>query len=298
MRQFISLLILLSFMDCMCQDFKLDMEFNPSFIEKSTLTVEKDSINCFISFNTKSFSEKKEISCFEIDSLKDFFRTYDYSVKTNGSSRRIRQYIDTKMLPDSNWIVLGKDTVRKDLQWNRGYIFDPDSNKYYSEIVMMSTYTDGITVHGQLSLEDTVKKINFFSPCNGEQHHFLTILLFRLMNQYFKNELTINYIERLEGYFGFGLGLKKLSNRPLTFKLYGFISLAEENDLIVFFDSLPKDRKVFIDMSNFGGMGTRFYENFIELNKTHNNIYWTNCSESVKKELMSLGFKESKFKQK
>jgi hypothetical protein len=285
-------------MDCLCQNFTLDMEFNPSFIEKSKLTVEKDSNSCFISLNTKSFSERKEISCFEIDSLKDFFKTYDYSVKTNGSSKYIRHYMDTKILQDTNWVVVKQDTVRKDLRNRLGYIFDPDSNKYYYEDVMMCTWTDGITVKGQLSNGDTVKKIYFFAPSKGEQNHFLAKLLFELMNQYFKNELTITYIERLEGYFGFGLGLKKLSDRPLTFKIYGVISLAEENDLIVFFDSLPKDRKIFIDMSNFSGMGTHFYENFIELNKTHNNIYWTNCSESVKKELMTLGFKESKFKKK
>ncbi|MEH0154520.1 hypothetical protein V6R21_10275 [Limibacter armeniacum] len=103
-------------------------------------------------------------------------------------------------------------------------------------------------------------------------------------------------MEQLEQYFDFRLGLKKLSNDPLTYKLYGSISVDEADELYDFFDSLPIDKVVLIDMSNFNGMGTMFDEDFLELSESHKKVTWINCSKGAKDTLERSGIKSKRIK--
>jgi hypothetical protein len=82
----------------------------------------------------------------------------------------------------------------------------------------------------------------------------------------------------------------------LTYKLYGSISSNELEELYVFFDSLPIDKEVNIDMSNFNGLGTMFDEDFLELSETHDLIRWVNCSEGAKRILKRAGINDDKYK--
>jgi hypothetical protein len=98
----------------------------------------------------------------------------------------------------------------------------------------------------------------------------------------FKEKETLYYIEKLECYFDLGLGLKKLNNSPLTYKLYGVINKNNENDLITFFEILPSDKKIYIDMSCVYDINSLLYDDFLKLSKTHQKLKWINCNKKSK----------------
>jgi hypothetical protein len=117
------------------------------------------------------------------------------------------------------------------------------------------------------------------------------------MNTAFKDEKTINYIEQLEQYFPHQLGLKKLSDKPLKYKLYGDISSDDSSELESFFESLPHNRDTFIDVSNFGGMGTMFYDDIKDYCDKNKRIYWVNPNKRALVVLNKIGIHNENIKQ-
>lgn len=242
---------------------KLTVDFYPSFITNSTLTIKKKSNGFTIQLHADKIKEKSftiDSNLVELDSF-----LVDYRFKHKGA-------IDT----------IGEEKK----------IEDGDTVVSY----LLSFGTDGINVYGKLKNVNDEKTFKFWSPDSGDKNHELIEILFKLMYEQFKSQESINYLEQLEQYFDFGLGLRKLNDNPLTYKLYGSISSNELEELYVFFDSLPIDKVVNIDMSNFNGMGTMFDEDFLELSETHDLIRWVNCSEGAKRTLKRAGINDDKYK--
>ncbi|WP_439185896.1 hypothetical protein [Carboxylicivirga taeanensis] len=242
---------------------KLTIDFKPSFIESSRLTIQQKSDDYLLTLETADFSDKSIVSDSALLNLSNYLRDYDFAHK--GS-------IDT----------IGQETV----------IENGDTTVYYH----LSMGTDGINVYGEVLENDQKKTFKFWSPDKEDTNHELIEILFSLMYTKFNKQKTVTYLEQLEQYFDFGLGLRKLHDNPLTFKLYGSISSNELDELYAFFDSLPVDKKVFIDMSNFNGMGTMFDEDFLELSESHKLIKWINCSENAKLTLKRAEIKKNRYK--
>lgn len=152
---------------------------------------------------------------------------------------------------------------------------------------------DGITVNGVLVDKYTERSFNFWSPQGGSNDQKLIGTLYKLLYNTFTKPETITYLEQLEGYFAFGLGLRKLKESPLTYKIYGSITSNEENELLDFFSSLPADKEVYFDMSNFNGMGTMFYDDFYTLCNKNRRIFWIDCSDSAKDDLTKAGIRST-----
>jgi len=148
---------------------------------------------------------------------------------------------------------------------------------------------DGISVKGVLIDNFGDRVFDFRSPRKGTIDQNLMSALYKVMYKAFTKPQTITYLEQLEGYFAFGLGLRKLNESPLTYKIYGSISSDEEKELLDFFRSLPTDKDIYFDMSNFSGMGTMFYDDFYTLCNRNRGIYWIDCSDSAKKHLAKAG---------
>lgn len=148
---------------------------------------------------------------------------------------------------------------------------------------------DGIGVEGVLVDNYNERSFNFRTPHRGSNDQKLISTLFKLMYKTFIKPETINYLEQLESYFPFGLGLKKLNESPLTYKIYGSITSNEADELSDFFRKLPIGKEIYFDMSNFNGMGSMYYESFKALYQRNRNIYWINCSDAAKKHLTKAG---------
>lgn len=241
-------LFLLSFIS-FAQINKLTIDFKPSFIHNSRLTLQTSPDGNLMTLEADVLTEESIVSDSALNHLNNYLEKYNF-VHTGA--------IDTI---DQKKIIENGDTV---VQYQ------------------IRIGKDGITVYGELLKNDQKKTFEFWTPNKGDKNHELIDILFRLMYAHFECPITINYLEQLEQYFDFGLGLRKLHNEPLTFKLYGSISANDKDGLHKFFDSLPDDFEVFIDMSNFNGMARMLDNDFRELTESHQLITFINCSENAK----------------
>ncbi len=263
MRTLLQIGFLLASISSFAQFDKLTIEFHPSFIENSTLAIEKQSDEFVMTIETESIEESVMVSKSNLTQLDSLLSVYNFEHK--GA-------IDT----------IGYEKV----------IENGDTVVYYQ----LSMGCDGIDVYGKLVKANSEKTFKFWSPDKEDKNHELIQILFGIMYKQFDNQNTTNYMELLEQYFDFGLGLRKLNDNPLTYKLYGTISSNELEELYAFFESLPIDERVYIDMSNFNGMGTMFDEDFLELSESHKLITWINCSVSAKQTLKRAEIKRNRYK--
>ncbi len=198
-----SLAILFLFLEILCfgqkpaADFILSIDFSPSFIYPSNVTISKTNVENLIELKIPELqiNNKTALANGDINAIVDFLKTYKFQIK--GST----------------------DTTDKHKEF-----IDGDSVTVYS----MSTGTDGITVNGTYKHEDIVNVFSFWSPRKDTENHKIIELIFHLLYKSFSEKETTNYIEQLEGYFSFGLGLKTISSNPLKYRIYGSISMNEE----------------------------------------------------------------------
>jgi len=259
MKRLFLLLFLFSTIDSFSQINSLAVNFKPSFIENSQLLIAKENSNYSITIQSSKISEK----CLLTDSLMSDLQLFlvDYSKQkfTLDSIERVKQ------------LEMAKDGgIRISI--------------------------DGIRVNGVLVDKHGERSFNIETPEKETIDNHLMSVLFKLMYSSFTKPETITYVEQLEGYFPLGLGVKKLSESPLSYKLYGSISSNEKKELSDFFRQLPTDKEIYFDMSNFNGMGTMFYESFKTLCERNRAIYWINCSAAAKRHLSNAGIVSTSIK--
>lgn len=228
----------------------LEIDFKPSFKENSLLSIEKEGKHYSLNLKKSTILEKVKIRAADIASLEKFFESYHFK-QTGPTDTVITTTINTN-----------GDTI-------------------ISEQILIGF--DGTIIEGKVELKSKTKIFKFWSPRKSSENHQLIELLFNLMNENFKKSSTINYLEDLEQCFRFGLGLKKMSDVPLKYKLYGSISSNEAEELYHFFESIPTTTSVYIDLSNFQGMGRMFDEDFLELIESKPNVYFIDCSKAATK---------------
>jgi hypothetical protein len=135
---------------------------------------------------------------------------------------------------------------------------------------------DGIEVRNFVSDKSSRNEFYFWSPNKGSQEHRIVEALLELSRAAFTDIKHIEYFESLEQYFDFGLPCKIVNKDPWEARIYGVLSVDDESTraLTEFLNSLPSDRPILIDMTNFQGMGTLFYPLFKELITRNKNIVW------------------------
>jgi hypothetical protein len=266
MRQLLTTLLLIFSTVCSGQtpasDFALSLDFAPSFIApcKVTIFCKPDSnrieFTIYKDINNGDMGLKTQaaLARTDLNTLEDFLKNYQFS--------------------KNSWRdKLGTDTI----------VFEGKT------MVVNTGGLDGITVNGSFTQNNDGREFSFWSPRKGSENNKLVKLIFTLLCKSFPEEKIINYIEQLEGYFPFGLGLKKISDNPLKYKLYGAITSHEEKEITSFINNLPSDRDVFIDLSNFNGMGTMFYPLFKSLTAKNKRIYWVKPSPKGLQQLCEIG---------
>ena len=152
--------------------------------------------------------------------------------------------------------------------------------------------TDGITVYNNITLDTSRNEFKFWSPRRNRnpQEHKLVEAILALSRRKFAMLKQQEYFESLEQYFDFGLPCKITSTNPLEVRVYGDLSANEEQELNTFVNSLPIDKPILIDMTNFNGMGTRFYPLFKSLLKRNPDIVWvTNTKGESLKQVQEIG---------
>jgi len=171
------------------QDFSFTWNISPSLAGRYyTVKINQNDSKREIQLRetvSKQFRTKK-IDKKDCDSLFSFLCKYDFSDKGSNTiaGPKFREYIDIKWMPDSNWVILQNDTVRRDLLEIK-YIYDKSQKKYYGEAQMMNTYTDGTDYFGEFITPNTERKFKIYCVRLTDKDYELNILIYGLVVKYF-----------------------------------------------------------------------------------------------------------------
>jgi len=196
-----------------------------------------------------------------------------------------------------------KDTSRTvaltdSVKLNKGD-FDDFFRKLGDEVNLLETKSnpesglDGIGVNNFVRNGNEHNEFHFWSPRKGTSEHKIIETWMRLVRNHFTALKHIEYFESLEQYFDFPLPCRITSRDPWEVRIYGVLSVDEERtrELTQFLDSLPSDKPVLVDMTNFQGMGTFFYPLFRNLIKRNGQIVWVVRDN---KELLEIGVNKNR----
>ena len=232
------------------------IDFSPAFVEKSQVTIEN------------------------INSI--------YSMTIMNSKVNETHYVSESMVAELNQLLADypqKKAIEDSLIHVRN--LEVMKNQKRIEGLHIVSNSDGIRVRLALADRNGSTSFTLDNPGKGTINETFIKLLFKLMNQSFWDYQTETYVEKLEGYFNFGLGVKKRDNS--NYKLYGWISSKEEKELNELFDQLPSDIPLYFNMQNFEGMDTMFYASFKSLCDKNPKITWSGCSDKVKQQFKEAG---------
>ena len=248
----------------MANDYVLTLGFGPSFMRASEISIQAkgDSglldMRVYRNYKTRetSIENKAAFPASKLIKLTTFLKNYKFQIKSS---------IDTV---GSHKVFVHGDSV---------LVYD------------INMGSDGINVHGDFNQNNITHKFAFWSPEKGTENADLMVVLFDLLDKVFTEQRMINYVEQLEQYFPHQLGLKKLSDEPLTYKLFGSITSNEKDELYNFLQSMPLNRKIIIDMSNYSRMGSMFFDEFNQYCASNRNIYWLNPTYQGLIDLYKIG---------
>jgi hypothetical protein len=169
------------------QDFKFKWQVRPSFSRAYTVKIERNESKSHILIKeiVANDSIKKKIDKSDCDTLVKFLKSYDFPVKGSTINGPIfRKYYDTKLLPDTNWVIFQGDSIRRKQLWWDGYSFDDDSNKYYTEIQKVITWTDGNTYEGEFIDYNNKKTFSVYCARISEKDYGLNKLILHFIIKY------------------------------------------------------------------------------------------------------------------
>jgi hypothetical protein len=153
---------------------------------------------------------------------------------------------------------------------------------------------DGIDVAFRFKTDSIDNRFSFLCPDPEDSTEFTIIkAIFNLLEHSYKLESTNNYIEILKGYFDFGLCVKRMSDNPLEYRFYSHLSSNEADEFYKLMESLPRDKPVIFDFSNFGGMGTMFYDDFEDFIEENPNVYWIVNNHTIK-QINEIGVEQNR----
>ena len=156
---------------------------------------------------------------------------------------------------------------------------------------------DGITIYFGYKSDTIDNKFSFMCPTPKDTTEFQLIKsLIYMFESVFEKESTNNYIEHLKGYFDFGLLVKHISDNPLEYRFYSHLSSNEAAEFYKLMESLPRNKPVIFDFSNFVGMGTMFYDNFEEFIEENPDVYWFvgKNNEHSKRQIKEIGINQNR----
>lgn len=249
---------------------------------------EKTSPQSVSSYSSLTFdfspanSEKLQVLIENINSI--------YTMTIMNSKINETHYISESLMAELNTILADfqqKQAIEDSLKRVRDLEFVNKLKQVGVNVLGFVPKPDGAQVHLAIADRNGSTSFALDNPDKGTINETIIKFLFKLMNQSFWDYDTETYVEKLEGYFNFGLGVKKQSNS--NYKLYGWISSKEEKELNELFDQLPSDIPLYFNMQNFEGMDSKLYKAFKSLCDRNPKITWSGCSDKVKQQFKEAG---------
>lgn len=174
------------------QNSEFQWHFSPSFNHAYTMKIKNNNNTNFSiqmnmpNFNDSILSKMSETDC---DSLIAFLSKYSFKTKDNCFILDIKkEYQNTKLLNDSNWILLNGDSIHITMLRLKGLMFDKETNKYYYESYRMNCITDGSTYKGRFLTNNQIKEYNIHSGRISDEDYKLNRIIGNLIKKYFSNQ--------------------------------------------------------------------------------------------------------------
>jgi hypothetical protein len=156
-----------------------------------TVKIEKKDTNCRIQINLPKSDDSicSKISKTDCDSLMTFLSNYSFKYKGSSIVLETRkEYQNTKLLNDSNWILLNGDSIRLSGARRTGLMFDKDTKKYYYESDKMVNITDGTDYRGKFVTNTQTKEFDIHSGRISEEDYKLNQIIGNLIKKYFSTQ--------------------------------------------------------------------------------------------------------------
>lgn len=140
--------------------------------------------------------------------------------------------------------------------------------------------TDGITVYNTVTQDGKQSKFHFWSPRRNSSEHRVVDAVMGLARRKFISQRLQEYFEDLEQYFDHPLPCKINNTSPLEVRIYGTVEYMQEGELVKFMKSLPSDKPILIDVTNYKQGPSYCYPSFKELVTRNNQVVWVSASAS------------------
>ena len=200
----IFLFIILFISNAFSQDTEFQWQLSPWFNHANSVKIKNNNnINFSIVMNMPKADDSicSKISKTDCDSLMTFLS--NYSFKSKGSCVILgvnKEYQNTKLLNDSNWILLNGDSIRFTMLRRIGLMFDKDTNKYYYEVEKMTNWTGWPTNYrGRFFINNQIKKkYDIDSGRISEEDYKLNMIIRNLIKKYFPNQDNSFLLKNIE----------------------------------------------------------------------------------------------------
>jgi hypothetical protein len=153
---------------------------------------------------------------------------------------------------------------------------------------------DGITINCIISQDEVERRHEFRCPNKNSNEFLLVDKILELGQKTIKEQVFINYIELLEGYFTGKVPIKFFDENPNRLRIYGSLSTLEKEGLEKMIAKVSNNESLLVDMTNFERMGTLLYESFRPLNNVKDLKFI--ASECAAEQLKEIGFDKEKIK--
>jgi hypothetical protein len=157
----------------------IDISYEVKISEKNST---RNIVIKWIPFHDSIINQVEKQDC---DLLVSFLKKYNFPNKGNiiyGPKKRI--YNDTQVLPDTNWVLMKDDSVRRELLWIHGYLFDNVTNKFYEETQSLGFWTDGHTYSGEYRFDNGQKEFSVYCAQVTTEDYILNKLIYSLIKKY------------------------------------------------------------------------------------------------------------------
>jgi hypothetical protein len=238
---------------------------------------------------------------FELSIHSEFKPKYDYSIAYL-DNRCIINGIDYYIVESDSNLVMYLERLEGLF---RKYTFRSlGSYSYNKNGAIIGYWTGGTIMQGKVIIDGETRIFDFHSG-NIDHDYLQTEILHTFFNimfyiadskryfDYFTNYDRYN-IERME-YLSTRSAIRKVSDKPLVYKLYDRVYDFNYNEVCRLFDGIPYDHSVIVELGRFFNIHIcdKFDMKFKEDISQRDNIKWI-VYENNKDYLISIGLKESK----
>jgi hypothetical protein len=133
---------------------------------------------------------------------------------------------------------------------------------------------DGISISASYQRGQVTAAIETWSPGPSSAPGQFVGAIYRLAWEVLSERFSIERLEQLHCYLGLGLPIRLIGGTPTCLRIFGRLSILEQDSLRDLFGSLHGTEPLVIDMTNFEGMGTMLYPHFVAFGSRPRPLAW------------------------